>query len=81
MSYCSDLLLEKKMASGDVELSNTVDNNTNENIPQEANPKRKSSRRPDIDIIRIILTWGILLYHTVLIYTPYLSYYVRYSSF
>ena len=65
------------MASGDVELSNTVANNINENIPQEANPKPKSSRRPDIDIIRIVLTWGILLYHTVLIYTPYLSYYVR----
>ena len=65
------------MAGGDVELSNTGDNNTNENIPQEANPKPKSSRRPDIDIIRIVLTWGILLYHTVLIYAPYASYYVR----
>jgi len=58
--------------AGDVELSQT-----NGNGSQEANPKPKSSRRPDIDIIRIGLTWGILLYHTVLIYTPYLSYYVR----
>ena len=38
---------------------------------------KKSSRRPDIDLIRIVLTWGILLYHTVLIYTPFLPYYVK----
>ena len=38
---------------------------------------RKSSRRPDIDLIRIVLTWGILLYHTVLIYTPWIPYYVK----
>ena len=77
INYSSDLLHKEKMAGGDVELSNTVVNNISENNPQDANPKPKSSRRPDIDIIRIVLTWGILLYHTVLIYTPYLSYYVR----
>ena len=38
---------------------------------------KKSSRRPDIDLIRIVLTWGILLYHTVLVYTPWLPYYVK----
>ena len=38
---------------------------------------KKSSRRPDIDVIRIVLTWGILVYHTALIYGPYLTYYVR----
>ena len=38
---------------------------------------KKSSRRPDIDVIRIVLTWGILVYHTALIYGPYLSYYIR----
>ena len=38
---------------------------------------KKSSRRPDIDLIRIVLTWGILLYHTVLIYTPWSPYYVK----
>ena len=38
---------------------------------------KKSSRRPDIDLIRIVLTWGILLYHTVLIYTPFAHYYVK----
>ena len=32
------------------------------------------SRRPDIDLIRVVLTWGILLYHTVLVYTPYARY-------
>ena len=40
-------------------------------------PPKKSSRRPDIDVIRIVLTWGILVYHTALIYGPYLIYYVR----
>ena len=30
-----------------------------------------------LNCIRIVLTWGILLYHVTLIYTPYLSYYVR----
>ena len=40
-------------------------------------PPKKSSRRPDIDVIRIVLTWGILVYHTALIYGPYLTYYVR----
>ena len=37
----------------------------------------KSPRRPDIDVVRIVLTWGILVYHTSLIYGPGLSYYVR----
>ena len=40
-------------------------------------PVKTSSRRPDIDLVRVVLTWGILLYHTVLIYAPFLSYYVR----
>ena len=40
-------------------------------------PGKTSSRRPDIDLVRVVLTWGILLYHTVLIYAPFLSYYVR----
>ena len=39
--------------------------------------RKKSSRRPDIDVIRIVLTWGILVYHTALIYGPYFSYYVK----
>ena len=37
----------------------------------------KTNRRPDIDLVRVVLTWSILLYHTVLIYAPFLSYYVR----
>ena len=37
----------------------------------------KTNRRPDIDLVRVVLTWGILLYHTVLIYAPFHSYYVR----
>ena len=39
--------------------------------------KSKYSRRPDVDIIRIILTWGILLFHTVAIYIPKNHYYVK----
>ena len=42
-------------------------------IPQ----KPKTKRRPDIDVIRVGLTWGILLYHVVLIYVPYIPYYVK----
>ena len=38
---------------------------------------KKVSRRPDIDLIRVMLTWGILVYHTALMYGPGLSYYVR----
>ena len=46
--------------------------------PKEATAtSKKSSRRPDIDVIRIVLTWGILVYHTALIYGPYLTYYLR----
>ena len=46
---------------------------------ETAAPKtgKTTSRRPDIDLVRVVLTWGILLYHTVLIYAPFLSYYVR----
>ena len=46
---------------------------------ETAPPKtvKTSSRRPDIDLVRVVLTWGILLYHTVLIYAPFHSYYVR----
>ena len=46
---------------------------------ETAAPKlaKTSSRRPDIDLVRVVLTWGILLYHTVLIYAPFHSYYVR----
>ena len=43
----------------------------------KAEEQKPSSRRPDIDLIRVVLTWGILLYHVVLIYAPYAAYYVR----
>ena len=46
-------------------------------IQAEEQKAKPSSRRPDIDLIKIVLTWGILLYHAVLIYTPDRSYYVR----
>ena len=41
------------------------------------NKPQPTLRRPDIDIIRILLTWGILVYHVVLIYAPNNIYYVR----
>ena len=44
---------------------------------QAVSAVKKSSRRPDIDVIRIVLTWGILVYHTALIYSPYFSYYLK----
>lgn len=31
---------------------------------------KKSARRPEIDYIRVGLTWGILLYHVIFIYLP-----------
>ena len=43
-------------------------------IQKEPKP---TSRRPDIDILNIIVTWLILLYHVVIIYSPYLTYYVK----
>ena len=46
-------------------------------LKAEEQKPRPSSRRPDIDLIRVVLTWGILLYHVVLIYAPYAAYYVR----
>ena len=38
---------------------------------------KKSPRRPDIDVIRIVLTWLILVYHTLLIYRPDSTYYLK----
>ena len=38
---------------------------------------KKSSRRPDIEVIKIVLTWLILVYHTLLIYRPDSTYYLK----
>ena len=46
-------------------------------FPSEEQKAKPSSRRPDIDLIKVVLTCGILLYHVVLIYAPYAAYYVR----
>ena len=48
-----------------------------EELNMETAAPKLPSRRPDIDLVRVVLTWGILLYHTVLIYAPFHSYYVR----
>ena len=34
-------------------------------------------RRPDIDVLNIAVTWLILLFHVVIVYCPYLPYYVK----
>ena len=51
----------------------TVDN-TDMNINKCV---KKSQRRTDIDVIRIVLTWAILLFHTALIFSPLAWYYVK----
>ena len=43
----------------------------------ESTEPQKSKRQPEIDVIRVGLTWGILLFHTVLIYIPWDTYYVK----
>ena len=52
----------------------TVDD-TSVNVEKAS--RHRGSRRPDIDLLRVCLTWGILLFHVVLIYAPFLFYYVR----
>ena len=39
--------------------------------------RTKLPRRADIDLLRIVLSWAILVYHTVLVFTPSLPYYVK----
>ena len=43
----------------------------------ESTESQKSKRKPEIDVIRVGLTWGILLFHVVLIYIPWIPYYVK----
>ena len=52
----------------------TVDDTS---VNAEKGSRHSSSRRPDIDLLRVSLTWAILLFHVVLIYAPFLFYYVR----
>lgn len=40
-------------------------------------PAPVTTRRPDIDIIRIFLIWGISLFHTVKVYTPHVRWYIH----
>jgi hypothetical protein len=57
--------------------SDTVEILENQNHNQEV---RKSTRRPDIDIIIIGVTWCILLFHTCLVYAPLTGYYVMFPE-
>ena len=43
----------------------------------KVNTDMNTQRRPDIDVIRILLTWAILLFHTTLIFSPLAWYYVK----
>ena len=45
-------------------------------------PKKmgEMARRPDIDVIIIALTWGIFLFHTCLVYSPFSGYYVDFPE-
>ena len=38
---------------------------------------QKCRRRPDIDVVRIVLTWAILLFHTTIVFSPLAWYYVK----
>jgi hypothetical protein len=38
---------------------------------------KNSNRRADIDVIRVGLTWGILLFHNILVYSPYDPYTIK----
>ena len=40
--------------------------------------EKKNTRRPEIDFIKVGLTWGILLFHVTLIYLPiHQGYYIK----
>ena len=41
------------------------------------NQKMETTRRPDIDALNIILTWFVLVYHILIVYCPYLPYYIK----
>ena len=62
--------MNNKVAPLEAVQVSTINNNTDSD-------KNKVLRRSDIDVLRIVLTWGILLYHVSLIYSPYARYYVK----
>ena len=43
----------------------------NEDQPLLKTNEKKSVRRADMDILRVIVTWIVLCFHTVFIYTPH----------
>ena len=47
-----------------------------EKIDLDITPVRRSARRPDIDCIRVGLTWGILLYHSTIAFLPEEGWYI-----
>ena len=57
----------------DMESKNGIQNNSTQT-------QTAIRRRPDIDLIRIVLTWSILLYHTVQIYLPQIGFFVGIHS-
>ena len=49
----------------------------NEDQPLLKKIETKSVRRADMDILRVIVTWIVLCFHTVLIYTPHAKYHLE----
>ena len=47
---------------------------------QSQKKKAEMARRPDIDVIIVALTWGIFLFHTCLVYSPFSGYYVDFPE-
>ena len=50
------------------------------NVESRGTTETRPARRPDVDIIRVSLTWGILLFHTTVAFAPHLMWYVKSSS-
>ena len=43
----------------------------------EVSKPARTPRRPDVDVVRVALTWGILLFHTTVAHAPGMSWYVK----
>ena len=42
--------------------------------------KTDIARRPELDVIIVALTWGVLLYHACSVYSPFKNYYVKFPE-
>ena len=52
-----------------------------EPTPTSHNQKKTDiARRPELDVIIVALTWGILLYHVCRVYSPFEDYWLHYPE-